>query len=161
MQTSRPWDRAVTHFWIWMLLASQACTQVLQWRWDRDDINDAGSPEMKIWHFHSLTFFHPSAELLPFSLYQWQTVRNALQTLSPLMSPIQHYSYQDGQRITQNDKCLAWKMCHVARRPAQTLWVYKTWDSHSCEASQEREANDMAVFGMMKHDLVGKNKHSR
>ena len=117
---------------------------------------------MKIWYFHSLTvfhsltLFHPSSELLPFSRYQWQTVTNALQTLSLLMSPIPYYTYQDDQLMTQNEKCVAWKRCHVVRRPAQTLWVYNTWDSHSNEANQEREANDMAVFGVRKRDLVEK-----
>ena len=47
-------------------------------------------------------------------------------------------------------------MCHAVLRPAQTLWAYKTWHSHSYEANQEREANDMAVFEAIERDLEPK-----
>ena len=61
-------------------------------------------PKMKIL---ALSF----AELPSSSLQQKQTVGNALQTLSPLMSLIQrtHYSFQDADEVqqlkTQNEKC--------------------------------------------------------
>ena len=65
-------------------------------------------PKMKIL---ALSF----AELPSSSLQQKQTVGNALQTLSPLMSPLMsliqrtHYSFQDADEVqqlkTQNEKC--------------------------------------------------------
>ena len=104
-----------------------------------------------------------SAELLSSSLYYLPTVGNTLPTLPSLVSPIQRtlYSYQDDQLMAQNDKCSAWQKCHAVLWPAHTIWVYKTWDSRSYEANQEREANDMAVFEAIERDLVGKYKHSR
>ncbi|RMX66247.1 hypothetical protein KXD40_008931 [Peronospora effusa] len=99
----------------------------------------------------------PLSEHLSLSPEQGQTVGNDLQTLSPLMSPIQrtHYSFKDEvqQHMVSNDNLSVWKNASLRSTTSTDIMGIQNVRK-SYEANQEREANDMAVFEAIERDLA-------